>query len=185
MGTQKIRSLSFSTALLFLFALTPALADDRPTDGISLEKLGNCAWQVTYRGRVYDLSPLTRASLARPIENDIRFVLERVPQAGARLEAMNGHLRDSKAHTILASIFLSGLLVTKILESRLKNDANRPDYRTIEGAAGGFFLAATLFSWRSGVRAREELVSAVEEFNAHSPYKIEPASSGLGEPGRN
>jgi len=160
---------------LFFFACTGFSFENPPTDGTSLEKLGDCNWPVTYRCCVYDLSPLTRETLSRPIENDIRYVLQRVPEANERLDSMNGHLRDAKAHTIIASLFITGLLVTKLLESRLTNDATRPDYRTVEAASGGFFLAATLFSWRSSVKAKEDLVGAVDAFNAHSPFKIEPA----------
>jgi hypothetical protein len=171
-----------------LSLLVPVLASAAPKD-TSLERLGDCNWQVTYRGRIYDLSPLTRESLSRPIENDIRYVLQRVPEAGMRLEAMTGHLRDARAHTILASIFISGLLVAKLFEghaSRSNDPAKsaqiRDGFHIGEAAAAGFFLGATFFSWRSSTRAKEELVNAVDEFNLHSPYKMEPASGGLTEP---
>jgi hypothetical protein len=155
-----------------------ASPNDRIQTGVSLDKLGDCSWQVTYRGHVYDLSPLTRESLSRPIENDIRYVLQRVPEAGQHLDSMRSYLGQAKAHTILGSIFISGALVTKLLESRLKNDTTRPDYRTVEAAFVGFFLGATIFSFQNTAKAKEELVNAVDEFNAHSPYPIEPATGG-------
>jgi hypothetical protein len=139
-------------------------------------ELGDCNWQVTYRGRQYDLSPLTREALSRPIENDIRFAIQRVPEANARLENMTSLLRNARAHTIIASVFLSALLVTKLLQSRVTNEAERENYNAAAYGSGGFFLAATFFSWKSTREAKQELVRAVDEFNAHSPHKILPAS---------
>ncbi|MGZ3660656.1 MAG: hypothetical protein ACXVCK_11200 [Bdellovibrionota bacterium] len=164
-----------------LLTSTFAQAAEPPGDGMSAEKLGDCNWQVSYRGRIYDLSPLTRESLSRPIENDIRFALERVPEAASRLNEMSRHFRDAKTETILASLFISGLVVAKLLEGRSKNDNDRLNYHIAEAATGGFFLTATFYSWRSSVQAKQELVNAVEEFNAHSAYKIEPASGRAGE----
>jgi hypothetical protein len=170
--------------LSFLCFFPLARATDRPAekpaDGLSLDRLGECQWRVTYRGRIYDLSPLTRESLSRPIENDIRYAMQRVPEANEHLEAMTKELRNARSHTMLASFFIGALLVTRILESKVTNDNIKDDYKIATVASGGFFLAATLFSFRSSKAAKEELVHAVEEFNAHSPHKIEPAVSGLG-----
>ncbi len=178
----KPAGLALITGLFFLSALSMfSIAEaEKPATGLSLDKLGDCKWQVTYLGRNYDLGPLTRESLSRPIENDIRFALQRVPEANAHLETMSGKLQDARAHTMLASVFLGALVITKLLESRVKNDSQKEDYRVATFASGGFFLAATLFSWRSSTEAKQELVHAVEEFNAHSPHKIEPAMPGLG-----
>ncbi|HEY8279464.1 MAG TPA: hypothetical protein VIH99_07575 [Bdellovibrionota bacterium] len=154
-----------------------ALCADSPGDGLSLDRLGDCNWQVTYRGRTYDLAPLTRESLSRPIESDIRFVLDRVPESHARLEEMNSRLSSARTQTIIASIFVSALLVTKLLESRLTNEVQIRDYKKFEWGFGGLFLGTTFLSWRNSSKAKEELVNAVKEFNEHSPYKIEPASA--------
>src|SRR3989344_2002091 len=137
------------------------------------DKLGDCNWQVSYRGRQYDLTPLTRESLSRPIENDIRYAIQRVPEANERLESMTSKQRLSRAHTIIASIFATALILTKVAESRVKNEEERHDYRMAEYAAGGLFLAATIFSWKTSQEAKKELVMAVEEFNERSPHKIE------------
>ncbi len=142
------------------------------------DKLGDCNWQVSYRGRLYDLTPLTREALSRPIENDIRFAIQRVPEANERLLSMTAKQRDARAHTIIASVFLSALLVTKLLESKVTRQDEKEDYRAASYAAGGFFLAATLFSWNSTRESKRELVRAVEKFNARSPAKILPASEG-------
>jgi hypothetical protein len=169
----------------FFFAAALPLATQAappPGDGLSLDKLGDCNWQVSYRGRLYDLSPLTRESLTRPIENDIRYALERVPEANERLQAMSTHFRDAKNQTVIASIFIGALVIAKLLEGRVKNDNDRLNYHVAEGAAGGFFLIETFFSWRSSVAAKQELVNAVDQFNTHSNYKIEPANGRSLEP---
>ena len=184
-GKLRLRVFENIGRAFFFFALAFPLATQAatpPGDGLSLDKLGDCNWQVSYRGRLYDLSPLTRESLTRPIENDIREALERVPEANARLEAMGKHFRDAKNQTVLASIFIGVVVIAKLLEGRVKNDGDRLNYHVAEGAAGGFFLTETFFSWRSSVAAKQELVNAVDEFNAHSIYKIEPANSRSLEP---
>jgi hypothetical protein len=92
---------------------------------------------------------------------------------------MSTHLRDAKAHTILASIFISGLVLARILQSgKDKNSDQYKEYNVIQAATGGFFLAATISSWRATSEAKEELVQAVEAFNENSPHKIEPAPQG-------
>lgn len=182
-GKLRLKLLSNIGRAFLFFALALSLATRASAgDGLSLDKLGDCNWQVSYRGRLYDLSPLTRESLTRPIENDIRYALERVPEANERLQAMSQHFRDAKNQTVIASIFIGALVIAKLLEGRVKNDGDRLNYHVAEGAAGGFFLTETFFSWRSNVAAKQELVNAVDEFNAHSLYKIEPANSRSLEP---
>ena len=184
-GKLRLRLLKSIGRAFFFSALAFPLGTQAaapPGDGLSLDKLGDCNWQVSYRGRLYDLSPLTRESLARPIENDIRYALERVPEASDRLRAMSQHFRDAKNQTVIASIFIGALVIAKLLEGRVKNDGDRLNYHVAEGAAGGFFLTETFFSWRSSVAAKQELVNAVDEFNAHSIYKIEPANGRSLEP---
>ncbi len=164
--------------LFFLSTLPlPALAAATSTDDLQ-DRLGDCNWQVSYRGRQYDLTPLTREALSRPIENDIRFAIQRVPEANERLESMTSKQRNARAHTLLASIFLGGFLLAKLLEGSQENKDQKNDYRVAAYASGGFFVAATLFSWRSTVESKRELVNAVEAFNERSPNKILPASEG-------
>lgn len=166
---------------LFFFAAT-ALAEESAKDTGHKElgrELGDCNWQVTYRGRQYDLSPLTREALSRPIENDIRFAIQRVPEAAERLDTMTGLLRSARAHTLIATAFLGAFALFKVLESNQNNRGQREDYRTASWASAGFFLGATFFSWKSTREAKDELVKAVEDFNAHSPHKILPANQGL------
>lgn len=182
MENAALRELSFTLKLFSLFLLMPILSASgeplSPSTQQLSDKLGDCNWQVTYRGRQYDLTPLTREALSRPIENDIRFAIQRVPEANERLESMTKMQRDARAHTIIASVFLSALLVTKLLESRVTNQEEKEDYRVASLAAGGFFLAATIFSWNSTRESKKELVRAVEDFNERSPNKILPASGG-------
>jgi hypothetical protein len=141
------------------------------------EELGDCNWVVTYRGRTYDLAPITREALARPIETDLRYALQRVPEANAHLNTMASLQRDARAHTMLASLFLSGFLVTRLLKSRETNPDRAKEYDILSGATGGFFFGAALSSWRATTEAKEELVKAVDAFNEKSPHKIEPASA--------
>lgn len=180
---------SFFRVLLFLFC-TPALAANSPHPAASSkdpgtdlgDRLGDCNWQVTYRGRIYDLSPLTRESLSRPIENDIRFAIQRVPEANDRLNSMTSLLRNARAHTMIATAFMGAFALFKYLEINQDNQNQREDYRIASFASGGFFLAATFFSWKSTREAKQELVRAVEAFNAHSPHDILPADGSLAPP---
>lgn len=167
------------TALFFglVLALAPLLGNAEEKK-ISLDGLNDCNWMITYRGRTYDLAPLTREALARPIESDIRYALQRVPAANEHLGAMSTHLRDARAHTIFASIFVSGFVLTRILRASQKNEEYRRDYDVASAATGLFFLASTAFSWKSTNDAKTELVEAVDAFNQESPHKIEPAGEG-------
>jgi hypothetical protein len=164
-------------ALFFgLLLLLPLFASAAEEKQVSLEGLSDCNWMVTYRGRTYDLAPLTREALARPIESDIRFALQRVPAANEHLNAMGTHLRDARAHTIFASIFLGGFIASRVLRANQKNDNDRQGYDIASAATGLFFLASTAFSWKSTRDAKAELVNAVQSFNEGSPHKIEPAA---------
>ena len=141
-----------------------------------LDQLNDCNWIVTYRGRTYDLAPLTREALARPIETDIRYALQRVPEANEHLNEMSSRLRDARAHSILASIFLGGLLVTRLLHSGQDKDTDRArTYNIISLASGGFFLGGVFSAWKATKDAKTELVRAVDAFNEKSPHKIQPA----------
>jgi hypothetical protein len=164
----------FFSLMLLLEPLAPAAYADEKSE---LQILGDCNWQVTYRGRTYDLSPLTREALTRPIDNDIRYALQRVPEANAHLEAMGAKLHNSRVYTVLASAFLLGFVATRLA---LPRNGERAQARNnlVSGTAGGLFLTSLFFSWRNSRSAKDELVGAVREFNDHSPYKIEPAMKG-------
>ena len=123
-----------------------------------------------------DLGPLTRESLSRPVENDIRYALQRVPEAAESLRRMERRQREARIHTFFASGFLSAFVLTQIWRSRDTNEKNVPHYRGLTWGFGGMFVFETIFSTLSTRAAKRDLVHAVEEFNAHSPYKMEPAS---------
>lgn len=164
---------------LFFFELSPALAAPSPSGEEKLgQQLGDCNWQVTYRGRRYDLSPLTRETLSRPIESDIRYALERVPEAGEHLRNVGTKLKEARGHTMIASVLISGVLATLLLQSRAKNNEERREYQVAAAAGAGFFVTAALFSWRTTSEAKQELVRAVDAFNERSQHKIEPAGPG-------
>ena len=44
----------------------PSFSHKGPPLAAGLDQLNECNWIVTYRGRTYDLAPLTREALARP-----------------------------------------------------------------------------------------------------------------------
>ncbi len=165
--------------LVPFFFLAVSASGASPAKTPDLSVLNDCNWMVTYRGKIYDLAPLTREALARPIETDLRYALQRVPESNEHLNRMTAHQKDAKFHTILASVFLSGLILNRvILQAPEKNTDKRREYDIISGVTAGFFLGATLFSWRSTQDAKEELVKAVSAFNEKSPHKIEPQQTG-------
>jgi hypothetical protein len=169
------------TKVCLALPLVLALVTSTPahTAASTASELRDCNWIVSYRGRTYDLAPLTREALARPIETDIRHALQRVPESNEHLNRMSARLKDARAHTILASVFISGLIASRIMQSREKNPERRREYDYVTGAAGGFFLAATAFSWRATREAKGELVQAVDAFNRASPHKIVPTPNNL------
>lgn len=141
------------------------------------DRLNDCNWMVNYRGKTYDLSPLTREALSRPIETDIRYALQRIPESAQHLDKMSSKLKEARAHTILASLFVSGFLVGKIIQSRETDEDKKRSFDVLTYGTGLFFLGSTLFSWKATREAKQELVNAVDAFNANSPHKIEPISS--------
>lgn len=195
---QDSKAVRFFTVSLFLFlgavasssahAAGPKLFNHpgkNPTDitkpdvSESLDKLNDCNWLVTYRGRTYDLAPLTREALARPLETDIRYALERVPEAGEHLNAMGRSLSNARAHSKIASVFLAGVLVAQLMKGGADKDSDRGRTLSILSiGSGAFSLAGFLASWKATRDAKRELVQAVSSFNEKSPYKIEPSTSG-------
>jgi len=151
----------------------------RPDPSEQIDKLNDCNWIVTYRGRTYDLAPLTREALARPIENDIRYALQRVPAANEHLNAMGTNLRNARAHSKIGSVFLAGLIASQIVKGASpKGSEKARTLNVISFGAGVFSIAGFLSSWKATRDAKQELVAAVESFNEKSPHKIEPAGGG-------
>lgn len=134
----------------------------------------DCNWLVNYRGKTYDLAPLTREALSRPIDTDLRFALRKVPESADHLDVMSNKIRDAKAHTILGSIFATGFLITKILEANQTNADRRLELKQISFFTAAFFLGATYQGFRATRAANSELENAVEKFNKKSPHKIIP-----------
>jgi hypothetical protein len=151
----------------------------KPDPSEQLDRLNDCNWIVTYRGRTYDLAPLTREALARPLETDIRYALQRVPEANEHLDAMGTSLRNARAHSKIASVFLAGLLAAQLLKGGAEKHSDRArTFSIISIGSGAFSLAGFLSSWKATRDAKRELVQAVTSFNEKSPYKIEPSTSG-------
>lgn len=158
----------FLVFLALFCALTPL------TFAADFDTYDDCNWLVTYRGRTYDLAPLTRESLARPVDGDIRSILERVPESESLLSQVEKRSADAKAHTIIASAAVSGLLVTRLLRSNEKNRERHDTYDILTAVTGLFFLKGAYESWRATRDAKETLLKAVRVFNENSPNKIEP-----------
>lgn len=140
-----------------------------------------CDWLVTYRSRTYDLAPLTKGSLSRPIDGDIRAVIRRVPEAGAHLDEVERSARLGRTHSIIGSGGITTLLLSRIFRADPKLDDNPSKRKTIDliGLAGLLiFVKSTLDSSYHAERARSELVEAVRVFNDTSSYKIAPYEEG-------
>ena len=151
----------------------------KPDPSEQLDRLNDCNWIVTYRGRTYDLAPLTREALARPLETDIRYALQRVPEANDHLNQMSTNLRSARAHSKIASIFLAGVIAAQLLKGNKDKDSDRSrTLNIISFGAGAFSVAGFLSSWKATREAKSELVQAVHSFNEKSPSKIEPSTSG-------
>lgn len=159
---------------LFLSPLSLSFAAASPEK----ENYDDCNWMVTYRGKTYDLAPLTRESLARSVESDMRPILQRVPKAETHLQTMTTQLKEARAHTMIASAFISSLLITRLIRSGEKNIDRRETYDILTAVSAMFFLKATYESWNSTHNAKLELVRAVNSFNEKSPHKIDPVTSG-------
>lgn len=169
----------FHLIVLASLLVSSVASADSPTH----DRLSDCNWIVSYRGRTYDLAPLTREALARPIETDIRYALQRVPEANDHLLRMGKNLRDARAHTMLASIFVSVFGITQLIKSGEQNETKNREYNIVSYVSAGFFAAAALSSWRATREAKYELVEAVDAFNRNSPHQIEPAAPSGGDGG--
>lgn len=152
-----------------------------------------CNWLVTYRNRTYDLTPLTRVGLSRPIESDLRPVLERVGESTDALRLVGEHARNAKAHSIIGSAAISFMVLDRILHASIKGFGDeafnfstkalhingdkglRISVDVLAFVGGLIFLKATYESWHETRASKTELVNAIESFNEKSPYKIEAA----------
>lgn len=168
----------FSICLIGLLATASADASTAPVS--PAQKYEQCSWLVSYRGRTYDLAPLTRETLARPIEGDIRSLLSRVPAAADHLSQVTSASRAAKVQAIIASAALGVFLGTRIARSGSKKDDESARLGLdIAAIVSGLFFAKGLHaSYQATLTAREELALAVEAFNAGSPHPIQPVVKG-------
>ncbi len=175
-----------SLSLAFLLAVPPtasALDPNHDIDKVNKDQQGgpkkknfaDCNWLVTYRGRTYDLIPLTKQSLTAPLDDDIREVMERYPESKEHLELMSKYSHAAKVHTLFASGALAGAVLSTIMRSRAKNVDDRNSATVVIFTFGAFFLKGIDESWRATDSAKDELTEAVRAFNTVSPHPIEPA----------
>lgn len=146
---------------------------------VEAKELETCSWLVSYRHRIYDLSPLSRKGLDRPLEGDLHSILRRVPEANASLEKIDRNNRDAKVHTALASFAIVTFLGTRIAQGANEKNRRSDAYLAINIGAGLLFLRSIYAGFELRKSTREELVRAVQEFNKVSedpilPYEGEP-----------
>ncbi len=171
---------AFWLLLLMVLGNTEGLA---VSSGLtSKNDFDSCNWLVTYRNRTYDLSPLAKPGLDRPVEGDLRSVLARIPAAAAHLENVSQQAKAARVHSIIGTASIMVLVGTRIAYKNAKDKGRSDNTRlTLDVASlisGLFFVKATYDSERATQSSKEELIEAVRAFNARSPYKIEPARKG-------
>ncbi|NUM87784.1 MAG: hypothetical protein HUU37_01135 [Bdellovibrionales bacterium] len=139
----------------------------------------SCNWLVTYRGNTYDLAPLTRESLSRPVEGDLRAVLERVPEAEEHLKNSSREVRAAKFHSVLGTTAVMLAVGSRLAYENSKSLSRdtRQSLNIVSIASVLFFLKATHAAFESTRESREELAAAVNAFNEKSPHRIEPAEN--------
>ena len=138
---------------------------------IQFNELEECCWKVRYQNKIYDLSPLTRKGLERPLESDIRTVFRQVPGAAMEIKQIDQNNRDEKAHTAFGTIGLGAFLLTRIFQSRSQNQKS-DKYTTLNIISLLVFAKAVHANWSLKRATNERIATAVEEFNAMSPDKI-------------
>lgn len=146
---------------------------------VEIKEMETCSWLVTYRKRIYDLTPLTRKGLERPLEGDMHTVLRRVPESEEHLEKISKNTRDAKVHTAIATFALATLLVTRIVQSGNPERGKQPEYMALNLGAGLLFLRAVYAGYELKQDTKQELVQAVQEFNNVSQDPILPYEGGL------
>lgn len=139
----------------------------------------SCNWLVTYRGNTYDLAPLTRESLSRPVDGDLRAVLERIPEAEEHLKNSAREVRAAKFHSMLGTAAAMLAIGTRVAHGNAKDSSRetRHTLNLISIVSSLFFVKATHSAFESTRESREELAAAVNAFNEKSPYRIEPAEN--------
>lgn len=140
-----------------------------------VQQLESCSWMVRYRNRTYDLSPLTRKGLDRPLEGDMRTILRRVPAAAGHLEQIEKNVAAADVHTALATVGLTAFIVTRIFQGNAGERGRKSDkYIALSLSSGLLFLRSAYAGWQLKKDTKEELAAAIEAFNAKSPDPIVP-----------
>jgi hypothetical protein len=166
--------------LFILISIGTPAAQAEPVSPSSSQKYEQCSWLVTYRGRTYDLAPLTKEVLARPLEGDIRALMSRVPAAADHLAKVNRNSKAAKTQAIIASAALGIFVGARIGRKNAANASSEIKMSWDVGSivSGLFFLKGLHASFTATRDAKEELANAVEAFNAASPYPIQPLVKG-------
>ena len=146
---------------------------------VEIKELETCSWLVTYRKRVYDLSPLSRKGLERPLEGDMHTILRRVPGAENHLDQITRNNRDARVHTSIATFAIASLLVTRIVQGNSSSKGKSPKYMALNIGSVLLFLRAAYAGFELKQDTKEELVEAVQEFNNVSEDPILPYEGGL------
>lgn len=133
----------------------------------------DCEWLVQYRGQTYDLSPVTKKTLAEPSEGDLRYVLMRVPKSRLHLERMEQDHKLSNIFTSSATASLVLLAVTRFVLPQLTETSSQFRDATSVTLAFTFGLSA-LKAWHHAKEAKKELARSITSFNELSNEKILP-----------
>jgi hypothetical protein len=170
-----------SEKLKILIALFLALLSHLSGDAFAKTPLEQCNWLVTYKNRTYDLSPLTREGLSRPLEGDIRSVLQRVPSAEAHLQMVDKNVRDAKFYTKIATFGIAAFAASRLIRSNLKpwDSQGRQGVDVLAVVSALIFLKSTTESSRASDDTKTELNSAIDEFNQNSDQQILPEKGNL------
>lgn len=177
-----------SPSLLLESSDREAAKKKRPSDPYSAlrerrrletRELESCSWLITYRNRVYDLSPLTRKGLDRPLEGDVQSIIRKVPAAAAHLDQVDRNDRESKVHTGIATGAILLLVGTRIAMTSSKAKADPGPYLALNIASVLLFARAAYAGWELKQASKREVAEAIQEFNAVSEDPIQPYRGGL------
>ncbi len=143
--------------------------------------VAGCNWLVTYRNRTYDLYPLTRSNLSRPLKRGIRSILHSVPKARGHMERAERSIQEAKEYGRWASLgllSLAGMQLAYASSDYLQEELKVVVY-PLSIVSGLVFLRSAILGWRRNQETKEELALAVQTFNAESrepilPYKGDP-----------
>jgi hypothetical protein len=151
----------------------------RQKQRIEVKELENCSWLVSYRNRIYDLSPLSRKGLERPLEGDLHSILRRVPLAAESLQKIERNNQEAKVHTAIASFAILTIVGTRIAQGSSERRKRSDAYLALNIGAGLLFLRSVYAGFETRRNTREELVNAVQEFNKVSEDPILPYEGDL------